>query len=226
MQSLLFSKCRKNMVVHPRLAYQTLPAFDIDQTILNRFPNFEPFPGKKYHQLILVMDWDHKLPSRKIFSRVYAYYEQDAFNIAWREIQIRRREIAERNDFPEFDVHDFEDIPADESYLLHLSLEGDCRKVEFVSAWKHRVQETELACAMQILENDPLYQEAILSRKQNCGPARAVAWVPPCVSKLPVWTVDTRVLTYCEGPSMWGRFFLVDCQGRHVLHSGNFHIRT
>lgn len=226
MQSALFSKCRKNIVIHPRLAYQKLPAFPLEPIVMAVFPDFVPFPGKEYYQLILVMDWDHKLPSRKMFARVYAYYNQESFNIAWRETQLRRREIAVHNDFPEFDVHDFEDIPADESYLLHLTLQGECRKVEFLSAWKHHLQESDKKRVLQILEEDPQYQEVVRARKQSCGPARPVMWVPPCVSKLSVWTVDARVLTYCEGPSMWGRFFLVDCYGRHILHSGNFHMRS
>ncbi len=226
MQNALFAKCRKNIVIHPRLAYQNLPAFDVEQITLGTFPDFVPFPGKEYHQLILVFDWDHKLPSRKIVGRIHAYYTPDAFSVAWREIQIRRREIAARNDFPEFDVHDFEDIPADENYQLHLNLEGDCRKVEFLSTWKHHIQESERARVLEIVEMDPQYQEVLDSRRQSCGPAKPVMWVPPCVSRLPVWTVDTRILTYCEGPSMWGRFFLVDLWGRQVLHSGNFHMRA
>ncbi len=225
MQAALISKSRKNLVIHPRLAYQDLPGFDVE-TALAAFPNFAPFPGKEYHQLAVILDWDHRLPSRKLFARVLGFHTAESYSIAQREIQARRQEIAPRNEFPEFDVHDFEDIPADESYQLHLNLEGECRKVEFLSLWKTAFQDLERSRVLQVLEQDASYLEVLATRKQSCGPARVVMWVPPCVSGQVSWTVDVRVLTFCDGPSFWGRFFLVDPVEGVVRHSGNFHVRA
>ncbi len=225
MQAALLTKCKRNIVIHPRLAYQNLPTFDQD-AVLHAFPIFLPFPDKDYHQLSVVIDWDHKLPSRKLFARVLAFHTPESFSMAQREIQARRQEIAPRNEWPEFDVHDFEDIPADESYLLHLNLEGEVRKVEFLSSWKNLFQDLDRERILQILERDPQYQEVLSTRKQSCGPARIVMWVPPCVSNQTTWTVDVRVLTFCDGPSFWGRFFLVDPLEGVVRHFGNFHVRS
>jgi len=225
MQAALIAKCKKNVVIHPRLAFQDLPKFDLDAA-LAAFPTFLPFPDREYHQLAVILDWDHRLPSRKVFARVMAFHSAETFSLAQREIQSRRLEIAPRNEFPEFDVHDFEDIPADESYLLHLNLEGEVRKIEFVSAWKTTFQDLERSRVLQVLEGDPQYLEVLATRKQSCGPARVVMWVPPCVSNQVSWTLDVRVLTFCDGPSFWGRFFLVDPVDGVVRHTGNFHVRA
>ncbi len=225
MQAPLVLKLKKNIVVHPRLNYQNLPVFDMEDKVEN-LPDLFPFPLKDYHQIALIMDWDHRLPSSRLFGRLLGFYTPESFAHAQREIQLRRREIAPKNEWPEFDVHDFEDIAADESYLLHMNMAGEVRKLEFLSPWKNRFQEAERARIMSILELNQEYQDVLATRRQSCGPARLLMWVPPCVSGQPVWTADVRVLTFCEGPSFWGRFFLVDMVGGSVCHSGNFHVRS
>src|SRR5262245_17377887 len=101
--------------LHPRVAYQG--HFNEDPTrekLLGNLPKLLPF-RHDYHGGLGIVDWDHHLPSRNLTLRIYLYYDQGSFEEGEDAYDDRLEEIGARDRYPEFDVPDFADLPADES---------------------------------------------------------------------------------------------------------------
>ncbi len=216
---------KRRIYVHPRVQYQGLPDVPMDM-LLAKMPGVVPFPGREYSSLMFILDWDHRLPSRRLFGRMLAFYSPKAEQRALREYRIRFEEIRENDKFPEFDVQDFDDILADESYIYLFLPTGFFRKVQLISPWRHTVTERDRQIVSSCVEDSEEY--AVLQEQYGlkCGPLRIIGWVPPCMSGQDRWTVDVRYVTYCEGSSVWGRTFLADPLGRQVLGVTDFNMRV
>ncbi|MBN2725425.1 MAG: hypothetical protein JXR95_15275 [Deltaproteobacteria bacterium] len=220
----MLDSLEKKIFFHPRVKLQSLPEADQNEMI-RKFPDFIPFPGKDYFSTMLVIDWDHKLPSRRLFGRFLGFYDAQSELHALREYKIRQKEIKARDKYPEFNVHDFEDLFGDENYLLHLSTSGDVRKVEFISPWRRNISEQHKRKCVGIVSHSKEFLELNAVYKYKCGPLRVLSWVPPCQSHQTSWTVDVRYLTYCESNSIWGKVFLVDVEKEKILNISDFNMR-
>src|SRR5206468_4274308 len=98
--------------VHPRVAQQ--PAIPLDASVrsqlLATLPPLVPFAGRAIVDVIAVLDWDHRIPSRRFTLRLHAFYDvasRERFERAFGE---RAAAIGERDLYPEFDVPDFAEL--------------------------------------------------------------------------------------------------------------------
>jgi hypothetical protein len=75
----LREELRRELRRHPRVVYQKL--FDDPEScakLAAAMPGFVPFRGDTYAAALWVLDWDHRLPSRELVLRLYAFYTNDA----------------------------------------------------------------------------------------------------------------------------------------------------
>ncbi|MBU1534149.1 hypothetical protein KKF84_02450 [Myxococcota bacterium] len=216
---------KRRIYVHPRVQFQNLPTSSMD-TLLEKMPGLHPFPGRTYTSLMFILDWDHRLPSRRLFGRMLAFYSAKSEQRALREYRVRFEEIKINDKFPEFDVGDFDDILADESYIYLYLPSGFFRKVQLISPWRHTVNEKDRLIATGCVEKSEQYAAMFEQFGLKCGPLRIVGWVPPCTSGLEKWTVDVRFVTYCEGSSIWGKTFLTDPVEKSILGVTDFNMRV
>src|SRR5579883_524617 len=130
----------KAMRVHPRVAYQGFCAGPEERVALAlQLPPLVPFPGTIFQSLLPILDWDHRLPSRRYILRIYAYYDDSLRQSAEQLYGERLAEIDRRDEYPEFDVTDFSDLPAHESYEVDITPDGAIEECRFVSPWRGEV---------------------------------------------------------------------------------------
>ena len=95
-----------NLRLHPRIAYQGLCADDVAaRSIANSLRPLTPFRND-YAGAICVLDWDHRLPSKMLALRVYAYYSDESWAAGQEAYDDRLEEIGNSDRYPEFDVTD------------------------------------------------------------------------------------------------------------------------
>ena len=70
----------KEVLVHPRIGQQGLfPGQPSRARLLSSLPPLRPF-RRAYHTAIVVVDWDHRLPSQQLLTRIYGYYDADSLD--------------------------------------------------------------------------------------------------------------------------------------------------
>lgn len=200
--------------VHPRLVQQGLGGSpDTREALAAALPALPFFGGRRAYRIIAVLDWDHRLPGRRIFLRVHAIYDESAFELFERAYAERLGEIKRRNLYPEFDVPDFEELPASEVYDAELTPELGFERMRLVSPWRREVDADVASAAVGAVRESDAFarvRAAEESRPQHLGELEPVAWMPPCESGYEGWTVDVWWLTAFDGRTGRGWSFLVD----------------
>src|SRR5262245_53583347 len=127
--------------VHPRVAQQNLSGgAEARGKLLAALPSLAPFRDVEPKQVVAVLDWDHRLPSQRLALRVYLNYDDRAasrFEEAW---SARGEVIARRDLYPEFDVPDYEELPADEAYDAELTTTLTVESVRLTSPWRRAIE--------------------------------------------------------------------------------------
>jgi hypothetical protein len=219
----------KTLRLHPRVAYQGFLADDVIKArLLGALPGLVPF-HQSYHGAIGVVDWDHRLPSKQLVVRLYLYY--DVWTLAEGQSAFDRRleEIAERDRFPEFDVPDFGDLPADEIYEAEVTPEGDVAQCRLTSPWRREVPPSEGQAAVGVARASVEFEKiaaAALDRPRHLGDLEAVSWTPPCESGHSRWTLDVWYLLAFDGRVGSGRSLLVDLADKQVIRVRDFSVRA
>src|SRR4051794_37951204 len=109
----LRDELRREMRRHPRVALQNLLATEADrEKLATALPNFVPFRAPHYAAAIWVVDWDHRLPSRELVLRVYAFYSEESLRDGLSSFEERSEQIKSEEIFPEFDVPDYAGLVA------------------------------------------------------------------------------------------------------------------
>jgi hypothetical protein len=214
---------------HPRVAYQDLFGDDADAARLAAA--LPPLPSFRHEHVgaIAIVDWDHKLPSQATALRIFGYYGDDALEAGLEAFDDRIEQIAERDRYPEFDVPDFDGLPADEAYEIELSPAGTIGRCRLTSAWRRTIGSREAATAVTLAQRSPEFQNLIAStvaRPSYLGDLEAVSWTPPCESQHPRWTLDVWYLLAFDGRVGSGRSFLVDLVDSAVVTTRDFSVRT
>jgi hypothetical protein len=202
--------------VHPRVAQQGIGEdLGARERLLANLPRLVPFAGRRPHEVVALLDWDHRLPSKQLFLRLHANYDDKAaarFAEAYTE---RFAEMQRRDVFPEFDIPDFAELPGDESYEAGVSLDLDVESMRLVSPWRRRIKANVGGPAVEAVRASPEFAKvraAAPGRSANLGDLEPVAWIPPCESGHPRWTVDVWWLTAFDGRIGRGWSFLVDVE--------------
>src|SRR5438093_915372 len=129
----LRDELRRELRRHPRVALQNLFGTDGDrEKLATAMPNFTPFRAQNYAAGIWVIDWDHRLPSRELVLRLYAFYSEESLTDGLASFKDRDELIKSEEIFPEFDVPDFAGLVADESYEAELPLTEPPKKFRLV----------------------------------------------------------------------------------------------
>ncbi len=193
-------------------------------------PELTAFGGANYEGVLPVIDWDHRLPSRSVILRVYAYYSEATLRAGVAELQSRSQQIQAQDRYPEFDVPDFAGLTADEAYEAELDEKSVVQKVRLVSAWRREIDPQVGRQAVQIARASEQFRrlaaETRGERPDYLGDLEAVSWTPPCESNLGVWTIDVWYLMYLDASVGKGRSFLVDLDHRHVVGVREFVVHS
>ena len=214
---------------HPRVAYQGLFGEpDAGTRLATSLPVMPPF-RQPYAGAISVVDWDHRLPSRALVLRIFAYYRPDTLAAGQEAFDDRLEEIGRRDRFPEFDVPDFDHLVADEAYEVELAIDGVVGRCRLTSAWRREIAAADGAAAVDITRSSEEFKRlapVAASRPPHLGGLEAVSWTPPCESQHPVWTLDVWYLLAFDGRVGTGRSFLVDLEAGSVVAVRDFSVRA
>jgi len=220
----------RTLLVHPRVAYQSRFADTESKRMLaGRLPRLVPFHGIAYSQLIAVVDWDHKLPSKAMILRLFCFYDESSARVGRSAFDARVEEIAAKDRFPEFDVPDFEDLPADEVYEIEVDMEGTPGKARLTSDWRREVEDAAGRVAVEVARASSEFASVLASqgsRPRGLGGLEAVSWVPPCESEYTRWTIDVWYLVQFDGRTGQGRSLVVDTIDKKVVTLRDFSVRA
>ncbi len=215
--------------LHPRVAYQSLLGDpEASARIAAALPALPKFRNA-YVGAIAVIDWDHRLPSQQLQLRIYAYYSEETLEAGHEAFDDRFEQIAERDRYPEFDVPDFEALPADEAYEIELTTAGVVGRARLTSAWRRTIASADASAAVALAAKSPEFQKLVAStgsRPSYLGDLEAVSWTPPCESQHPRWTLDVWYLLAFDGRVGSGRSFLVDLVDNALVTTRDFSVRT
>ena len=206
--------------LHPRVAYQGLCANPAAaEAIAAALRPITPFRSD-YVGAICILDWDHRLPSKALALRIYAYYDDDSYEAGQEAYDDRLESIGDSDRFPEFDVPDFDLLAADEAYEIEISL---------TSAWRRNIAIEDGDSAISVVRESEEFialQKESKDRPAHLGDLEAVSWTPPCESEHNEWTLDVWFLQAFDGRVGSGRSFLVDPATNTVVAVRDFSVRT
>jgi hypothetical protein len=219
----------KDLRLHPRVAYQGLYAeSSAAAQIAGELPPLTPF-RHRYHGALCVIDWDHRLPSKVLALRIYAFYSGKSFAAGQEAFDDRLELIGRRDRYPEFDVPDFDGLAADEAYEIELMPGGKVGRCRLTSAWRRDIDDGEGETAVRIAGGSAEFARiaaAATNRPSHLGDLEAVSWTPPCESQHNRWTLDVWYLLAFDGRIGTGRSFLVDLDSKKVITVRDFSVRT
>lgn len=209
------------------MGYQGLFAEEAARrNVLGSLPPLIPF-RKGYAGALAIVDWDHRLPSRTLALRVYAYYDEASFAAGESAFDDRLEDIGVKDRFPEFDVPDFADLPADEAYEAEIDDKGTVASCRLTSSWRRDVDDGSSMAAVKLARMSEDFKKLERTeRSRHLGDLEAVSWTPPCESGHPRWTLDVWYLMAFDGRIGTGRSFLVDLDDRRVVAVRDFSVRA
>lgn len=218
-----------NLRLHPRVAYQGLCADSkAAETIAASLRPLTPFLHD-YVGAICILDWDHRLPSKVLALRIYAYYEEASLEAGQEAYDDRLEVIGDSDKYPEFDVPDFDQLAADEAYEIEIGIEGKLGRSRLTSAWRRNIAIEDGDNAIAIVRESKEFVKILedtTDRPAHLGDLEAVSWTPPCESEHSEWTLDVWYLQAFDGRVGTGRSFLVDVKLGCVVAVRDFSVRT
>jgi hypothetical protein len=225
----LREELKRGLRRHPRVALQGFFDDDARAQLAAAVPSFVPFKGSEYAGALWVLDWDHRLPSRDLILRLYAYYTDDARKAGLRSLEERQAQIAREELFPEFDVPDYAGLFADEAYEADMPAAAVPKKFRLVSEWRRDVDPRLGRKAEDIVRASHPFQELasqMRTRPPGLGDLEAAEWAPPSESGHPRWGIDVWYLRSFNGMVGEGTAFLVDVEQEVVVSQRDFQFRA
>ena len=214
---------------HPRVAYQgLLSESGAGARLAAALPEIPPF-RHAYTGALSVIDWDHRLPSRALVLRIFAYYRPESLATGQEGFDDRLEEIGRSDRYPEFDVPDFDHLVADEAYEVELTTSGEVGRCRLTSAWRREIAAADAAAAVETTRASEEFKRLaplLSNRPAHLGGLEAVSWTPPCESQHPAWTLDVWYLLAFDGRIGTGRSFLVDATAKAVVAVRDFSVRA
>ena len=220
---------KESLRLHPRVAYQGF--FEMDSfadDFVSALPELPSFRNE-YHKALTIIDWDHKLPSKALKARLYAFYSETTYQAGLESFDLRLEEIGAKDKYPEFDVPDFDQLFGDEAYLIELTTDGIIGECVLTSAWRRDIAPEESVDAIRIIKNSDEYIDLIkgqTARPLHFGGLEPVSWTPPCETKYEHWTLDIWYLLSFDGRIGSGKSFLVDLQTQELVSFRAFSVQT
>lgn len=205
--------------IHPRISDQGhAPDASGLAELAAAVPALSAFGNKSFSSVCAILDWDHQLPSQFHLLRVLASYDKRDEERVRAVVEDRDDEISETNLYPEFDLPDYGEIDASESYVA--VLRAGTTKVEdfrFLSSWRKQVGSAVADLAVKTVTRSPNYQRAAAARRTDgLGGAVVIGWAPPCLANTDNWAVEIWLLTEFDGQTGKARVFMVDPERKEV----------
>jgi hypothetical protein len=226
----LRDEVKRELRRHPRVVHQKLfedPA--VRDRLAAALPAFVPFKSEGYAAALWVIDWDHRLPSRELVVRLYAFYSEEAKLNGLRSWDERVAQIGREDLFPEFDVPDLGGLSSDEAYEAEMSLTGEPKKFRLVSDWRRDVESRLGRKAEEIARASAAFKELssqVRARPPGLGDLEAAEWAPPSESGHVRWGLDVWYLRSFNGMVGEGTAFLVDLEEERVVNQRDFQFRA
>jgi hypothetical protein len=219
---------RRELKRHPRVEFQALGDAAAREALAAALPSFLPFRGA-YSGVLWMLDWDHRLPSKQLILRLYAYYTPDAKRSGLQSLQDRQARIAREDLFPEFDVPDFAGLIADEAYEAEVPLGGVPAKFRLVSEWRREIDPRLGRKAEDIVRGSQGFQELasqMRARPPGLGDLESAEWIAPSESGHQRWGIDVWYLRSFNGMVGEGTAFFVDLEEGRVVSQRDFQFRA
>lgn len=164
----------QRLKVHTRVAQQGLgPTPDQRKKLAASLPDILAFGDRRYAAAHVVLDWDHRLPSNATLLRLYlSYTDREAADVE-NTLKARDREIDASNLYPEFDVPDYGDVDASETYVGLVRPGGlEVEELRFFSDWRKSVQQPVVRDVLAAVRSHAGYERSMrerTSRKDRVG---------------------------------------------------------
>jgi hypothetical protein len=205
--------------VHVRLQEQGIassPAFR--QQLHEATPGLVPYGSNQYAAVRAILDWDHQLPSEYMLLRIYTVYSRHEARLLDTQIRARDQSIALDNVYPEFDLLDYGDLDASETYIAVLRPESpEFEEFRFFSDWRKEVRPPVARAALAAVKQLDTYQQAYRARQNDAlGSAVVVGWVPPCLAHSSAWAVEIWLVVEFDGQVGKAKVFMVDSESLEV----------
>ncbi len=212
-QHPLVARALENLLVHPRLRSQNLlPDPRRLAAMAHSFPALMPFEGRQYRHVKAVLDWDHMIPSERATLRLYCAHEDHEARLLDLQFKQRDEEIRRDDLFPEFDVPDYGEIDAAETYLASVEIETwQLEDLRFFSDWRREIRGTIARGALAAVRRRDAFRNAYARRRSDAlGGAVVVGWAPPALAHAEHWGVEVWLVTDFDGASGSALVFMVD----------------
>lgn len=216
---LVRTTLRSELKVHVRIKDQgKAPTQEQLDQLAEALPDVVAFGENSFAGVRAVLDWDHQIPSKYALLRILASYRAADLERLDAMLEDRDEEVAEGNLYPEFDVPDYGDIDASESYVALMTPGSvEIEDFRFMSTWRKQVRPAVADLAVETVKSTPSYQRAAASRSgDGLGGPVVIGWAPPCLANTSTWAVEIWLLTEFDGHQGKARVFMVDLDSKSV----------
>lgn len=203
----------QRLKVHVRVTQQgSSPTPEQRKRLAASLPELVAFGDRKYAAAHAVLDWDHRLPSEAVLLRLYLSYTEREGNTIEATLRARDREIDEGNLYPEFDVPDYADVDASESYVAVMRPGTfEAPELRFFSDWRKGVHQSVAREAVAAVRSSSSYERSMRERSHdNLGPPVVIGWTPPCLAHSKSWAIEVWLLVDFDGHVGRAHVFMVD----------------
>jgi hypothetical protein len=211
--TLAMDAIRRDLRVHVRIKDQRLgPDAETLEAIVSQIPELIAFGKNEFVSLHAVLDWDHLIPSEFLLLRLYASYDRRSTQRLEAQLSLRQEAISDDNLYPEFDLPDYAELLASESYLAVLK-PGSSQVDEFrlISEWRKQVPPESGRKGLAAVKASDSFAAVIATRANDAlgGPV-VVGWAPPCTAGAVLWAVEVWIITAFDGQQGTAHVFMVD----------------
>ena len=206
--------------VHVRLREQGVAdrEAELRKKLRESVPELSPYGSNQYAVVRAVLDWDHQIPSEYMLLRIYTAYSRHEARLLDTQFRARDQAIESDNVYPEFDLPDYGELDASETYIAVLRPNStEFEEFRFFSDWRKEVRPPVARAALSAVKQLDSYQEAYRTRQNDAlGSAVVVGWVPPCLAHSSAWAVEIWLVVEFDGQIGKARVFMVDSESLEV----------
>ncbi|MFO7565412.1 MAG: hypothetical protein R6X02_22415 [Enhygromyxa sp.] len=205
--------------VHVRLQEQGVASSaEFRKRLQESTPELIPYGSNQYAAVRAVLDWDHQIPSEYMLLRIYTAYSRHEARLLDTQIRAADQAISADNVYPEFDLPDYGDLDASETYIAVLRPDSpEFEEFRFFSDWRKEVRPPVARAALAAVKQLDSYQEAYRARQNDAlGSAVVVGWVPPCLAHSSAWAVEIWLVVEFDGQVGKAKVFMVDSESLAV----------
>jgi hypothetical protein len=215
----LVTEAFTDLRVHVRLQEQGVAKTeDFRKRLHAAVPELVPYGSNQYAAVRAVLDWDHQIPSEYMLLRIYTAYSRHEARLLDTQIRARDQAIASANVYPEFDLPDYGELDASETYIAVLRPDSpEFEEFRFFSDWRKEVRPPVARAALSAVKQLDSFQDSYRSRQNDAlGSAVVVGWVPPCLARSAAWAVEIWLVVEFDGQVGKAKVFMVDSESLEV----------